>query len=335
MSHEPQWCPVYRPTRADFQRPFVDYVQEIFRENPDLPMFKVVPPPNWRPRRTKFPDLKDVKIHTPIKQHAFGSRGSYRCVFMEQKEMTVADFKRAAEDESHMPNEALRRKLKEAKDEAEADALLERSFWGSVTLNPPLYGADTPVSFFDSKLTYGWNMSDLGDLLKTADVPDVPGVTTPMTYFGMWRSFFGWHKEDKDLLSMNYLHFGAPKFWYCVSPKDSPKFDRMSQSLYPHHYKSCKQFIRHKDVMISPALLRTHGIPFVQAKQEENEFVVLNAAAYHSGFNMGFNCAEAINFATPDWIETGKVAEGCTCRKDTVHISMRLFDPEWTGVSVD
>jgi hypothetical protein len=37
------------------------------------------------------------------------------------------------------------------------------------------------------------------------------GVTTPMTYFGMWRSFFGWHKEDADLLSINYLHFGAPK----------------------------------------------------------------------------------------------------------------------------
>jgi hypothetical protein len=29
-----------------------------------------------------------------------------------------------------------------------------------------------------------------------------------------------------------------------------------------------------------------------QARQEPNEFIVLNAAAYHAGYNMGFNCAE-------------------------------------------
>lgn len=50
-----------------------------------------------------------------------------------------------------------------------------------------------------------------------------------MTYFGMWRSFFGWHKEDFDLLSINYLHFGDPKMWYCVSPKHQDKFERMAQ----------------------------------------------------------------------------------------------------------
>ena len=56
---------------------------------------------------------------------------------------------------------------------------MERSFWSGLTLNPPLYGADTPVSFFDPKLAYGWNLRDLGDLLRTKDVPHIPGGPGP------------------------------------------------------------------------------------------------------------------------------------------------------------
>ncbi|XP_023230236.1 uncharacterized protein LOC111630378 [Centruroides sculpturatus] len=46
---------------------------------------------------------------------------------------------------------------------------------------------------------------------------------------------------------------------------------------------------------------------------------------YHAGFNHGFNCAESTNFAMPRWIEYGKRALQCTCRKDCVKISMDVF----------
>ena len=64
---------------------------------------------------------------------------------------------------------------------------MERDFWKSVTQDPPLYGADTPVSFFRENLTWGWNLRSLGCLLSQCCVPAVPGVTSPMTYFGMWK----------------------------------------------------------------------------------------------------------------------------------------------------
>uniref|UniRef100_A0A7S3R422 JmjC domain-containing protein n=2 Tax=Dunaliella tertiolecta TaxID=3047 RepID=A0A7S3R422_DUNTE len=346
----PNWCPTLRPTEAEFRQPFVEYVSEVFRKDPGLPMFKVVPPPGWRPRRNNFPDLKSVRIDTPIRQHAFGQRGAYRCMFVEHKPLQVSEFRDITLQEAdriigHKGQAGsaaaggvvsqTSRRLESRRALHDGEDIMERSFWSSVTLNPPLYGADTPYSFFDLHIPYGWNLRNLGDLLKTKGVPEIPGVTTPMTYFGMWRSFFGWHKEDADLYSVNFHHFGAPKVWYCVSPADQGKMERMAEGLFPEEARECSDFMRHKDILISPNLLRTNNIAYTQAKQQPGEFIVLNAAAYHGGFNLGFNCAEAVNFATEDWIDVGKAASRCLCKKDCVRISMTLFDPDWNSDSED
>lgn len=47
---------------------------------------------------------------------------------------------------------------------------------------------------------------------------NLPGITTAMLYAGMWRSMFAFHVEDVNLYSINYLHRGDPKSWYCVPP---------------------------------------------------------------------------------------------------------------------
>ena len=65
-----------------------------------------------------------------------------------------------------------------------------------------------------------------------------------------------------------------------------------------------------------------------QVRQAAGEFVVLNAGAYHSGFNLGFNCAEAVNFATTAWLAAGQAASRCDCAclgDDAVRLDMRLF----------
>ncbi|EFN59438.1 hypothetical protein CHLNCDRAFT_137990 [Chlorella variabilis] len=342
------FCPTLRPTRAAFEKPFCDYVREVFAKNPDLPCFKVIPPKGWAPRKAPL-DLERIRINTPIKQHVFGKSGAYVCILEEQRGMTAADFKRlAARKEHQAPAKGGCLLLVLGHRD---DHLSERAFWSGVTNSPPLYGADTPISLFDSRVAWGWNLRHLGCMLQDGEyeVPDIPGVTSPMTYFGMWKSFFGWHKEDIDLYSVNYLHFGAPKVWYCVSPRDNPKFDAMAQALYPDLHRACHGFMRHKDILISPRMLRSYNVPYIQAKQEAGEFIVLNAAAYHAGFNLGFNCAggcgargcavepQAVNFAMEDWVEAGKAAVPCTCSAlpQGVQLDMGIFCPELREESSD
>jgi hypothetical protein len=50
--------------------------------------------------------------------------------------------------------------------------------------------------------------------------------------------------------------------WYCVAPSQRAKFERMAQSLYPELHRGCRSFMRHKDVLLSPQMLKTYGVEY-------------------------------------------------------------------------
>jgi len=153
----------------------------------------------------------------------------------------------------------------------------------------------------------------------------IPGVTQPYLYVGVWRSLFGWHKEDVDLYSINYLHHGKPKFWYSVDLDSNEAFEKLANTHFKDLYRECPEFLRHKTTLIEPKILLANGIKMHKVVQHEREFVIARAKAYHSGFNSGFNIAEAVNFALPDWIPVGKEAGFCNCVHDSVRIDMDVF----------
>ncbi|KAH2503326.1 hypothetical protein KXW70_000942 [Aspergillus fumigatus] len=207
---------------------------------------------------------------------------------------------------------------------------LETAYWKSLMFNNPLYGADMPGSLFDDSTT-SWNVAKLPNLLDVIG-QKVPGVNTAYLYLGMWKATFAWHLEDVDLYSINYIHFGAPKQWYSISQEDAPLFEQVMKSIWPSDAKSCDQFLRHKTYLVSPSILKSqYGITVNKLVHYEGEFVITYPYGYHSGFNLGYNCAESVNFATEKWLDYGRVAKKCNCEADSVWIDVDEIERKLRG----
>lgn len=209
-------------------------------------------------------------------------------------------------------------------------AELENHYWRSLGFNQPMYAADMPGSLFDDSVT-SWNVAHLENLLDVLGTK-VPGVNTAYLYMGMWKATFAWHLEDVDLYSINYIHFGAPKQWYSISQEDARKFEKAMKQIWPVDSKNCDQFLRHKTYLISPDVLqKQYGVKVNKLVHYEGEFVITFPYGYHSGYNIGYNCAESVNFATESWLEYGKLAKKCNCETDNVWVDVNEIERKMRG----
>ncbi|XP_075823645.1 lysine-specific demethylase 4D-like [Microtus pennsylvanicus] len=302
------------PTMSEFSdfRKYIAYMESQGAHRAGLA--KVIPPKEWRARQS-YEDVSDMVIGTPLQQVVSGRAGVFTQFHKKRKAMTVGQYRDLANSKKYRTPPHVNFED------------LERKYWKNRYFGSPIYGADVSGSLFDEN-TQHWNVGHLGsllDLLKQECGIVIEGVNTPYLYFGMWKTTFAWHTEDMDLYSINYLHFGEPKTWYAVPPEHGRRLERLARQLFPGSSQGCQAFMRHKVALISPTVLKENGIPFARMTQEAGEFMVTFPYGYHAGFNHGFNCAEAINFATPRWIDYGKVATQCSCGGARVSFPMDVF----------
>ncbi|KAL1662160.1 jumonji superfamily protein, partial [Schizophyllum commune] len=204
---------------------------------------------------------------------------------------------------------------------------LERHYWRNCGMGKsPWYGADTQGSLFTPDTT-AWNVSCLPSYLTRllpSSSQGLPGVNTPYLYFGMWRATFAWHVEDMDLFSINYIHFGAPKFWYAIPQGRAGAFETTMRNFFPREPTQCSQFLRHKSFLVSPKNLASYSCRPNTLVQHAGEFVITYPRGYHAGFNLGLNCAESVNFALESWVKLGRKARACNCVGDRQVPSVRI-----------
>lgn len=91
---------------------------------------------------------------------------------------------------------------------------------------------------------------------------------------------------------------------------------------FPKDTSQCPQFLRHKSFLASPTLLAQSSCRPNFLVQREHEFVITFPRGYHAGFNLGFNCAESVNFALESWVELGRRAKACQCVADRYFLSI-------------
>ncbi|KFB37556.1 AGAP011180-PA-like protein [Anopheles sinensis] len=307
---------VFRPTWDEF-KDFAKYIEYIESQGAHKAgLAKIIPPPEWKPRKNGY-NLDDINltIPAPICQVVAGKQGLYQQLNIQKNPLTVKQFQELALSERYNTPK-----------HTDFDDL-ERKYWKNITYVAPIYGADISGSITDTDCDV-WNINRLGTILDFVNEDygiSIDGVNTAYLYFGMWKTTFAWHTEDMDLYSINYLHFGEPKTWYAVPPEHGRKLEKLAKNSFPASNKNCSSFLRHKMTLISPQILKQHGIPYDKVTQEANEIMITFPYGYHAGFNHGFNCAESTNFAMPRWIEYGKRTSQCYCSTEMVKILMDTF----------
>ncbi|XP_016297956.1 lysine-specific demethylase 5B-like [Sinocyclocheilus anshuiensis] len=208
--------------------------------------------------------------------------------------------------------------------------LVEKEFWRLVsTIEEDVtveYGADIASKDFGSGfpvkngtfkvspveedyLSNGWNLNNMPVLdasVLTHVTADICGMKLPWLYVGMCFSSFCWHIEDHWSYSINYLHWGEPKTWYGAPGYAAEQLENVMKSLAPELFESQPDLLHQLVTIMNPNVLMEHGVPIYRTNQCAGEFVITFPRAYHSGFNQGFNFAEAVNFCTADWMPLGR-----------------------------
>uniref|UniRef100_A0A668AKT3 [histone H3]-trimethyl-L-lysine(4) demethylase n=1 Tax=Myripristis murdjan TaxID=586833 RepID=A0A668AKT3_9TELE len=208
--------------------------------------------------------------------------------------------------------------------------LVEREFWRLVSsieedvtveygadIHSKEFGSGFPMNNGKRHLTKeeeeyarcGWNLNVMPVLEQSVLChinADISGMKVPWLYVGMVFSAFCWHIEDHWSYSINYLHWGEPKTWYGVPSVAAERLEEVMKKLTPELFEFQPDLLHQLVTIMNPNILMAHGVPVVRTNQCAGEFVITFPRAYHSGFNQGYNFAEAVNFCTADWLPAGR-----------------------------
>ncbi|KAF9589834.1 hypothetical protein IFM89_028769 [Coptis chinensis] len=361
-------APVFYPTEEEF-KDTLGYIAKIRQEAEPYGICRIVPPPSWKPpcllkekniwQRAKFSTRVQQVDKLQNRESMKKKSRDEKFGFHSGPDFTLSDFQRYANDfkECYFGIQDRMDDTKPTSVEPRKSGIpsiedIEGEYWRIVEKPSEevevYYGADLETGIFgsgfpkasclvnkcdlDQYVTSGWNLNNFPRLqgsLLSFEREDISGVLVPWLYFGMCFSSFCWHVEDHHLYSLNFLHCGDPKLWYGVPEGHAEHLENAMKKNLPDLFEEQPDLLHELVTQLSPSILRSEGVPVYRVVQHSGEFVLTFPRAYHSGFNCGFNCAEAVNVAPVDWLSHGQSAVELyseQCRKTSLSHDKLLFE---------
>lgn len=268
---------------------------------------KVIPPKGFDSGFRGIP--RDFKLNSIIKRKSVflysGKDYAYEVAFENRDQKTFGKYYD-------------RLKKKEIKDKLSVKEIkkIEDSTWKAIRNNRiNSYSSDQNKSLFSDSCQYGnlnkFTMAE--SFLHTKTIEYIEGIHSPYSYVGDIHTVFPLHLEDFDLYAINFLHLGQ-KFWYVIPGSQLEKLEALVNRFAQDSDIICNNFLRHKSLMIPPSVLKANGILFSRVVQEKDQFIIIFSGGFHTGFNCGYNIAEAINFGAEGWLEDYPKFRLCNCK---------------------
>jgi len=321
--------PIYEPTAEEFRQPIslINKLREMGYEK--YGCVKLRAPDEWNPEFSLALQNKKIATRTQVLQNLIKGK-SFK---QNTNSYTLNEYENFANNfkENYKPKASFN-----FKDEYRSN---EFEYWATVEdpqfQDEPVaieYAADLPsmrygsafptsqrnklheINTIDDERVHPFNLNNLihahNSLFQiiTRKFENISGITSPWVYAGMMFASFCWHMEDLYMYSVNYMHKGAAKTWYCIPSSHKEEFEHVIKEKY------CELFIFHPDLLynivltMNPLELVKRNIPVYRTEQHPREFIITFPKVYHAGFSHGFNVAEAVNIATPDWIPFANIA---------------------------
>lgn len=293
----------FHATWADMKN-FKKFICKIEKECEGQCAVKIVPPFKRKPSSKNFKN--DEKLKTVIVQGSekivTNDGVGFELSYNEAKEMTYREFRQAI---------AKNEQMEQTTEEREDRAWRKLEEGGKLSL----YAMYNQISLFDESSKFmNLNAFTTAESLIHKKGVKLDGITKPYVYIGSWPTYFGFHLEDGNLNSINYLHRGSPKIWYFVPITEHHKLEALANKFGKAVLTTCNNFLRLKALLIPPSVLKSENIRFARIIQNPGEYIVSLAGGYHSGFNCGWNEAESINFGSERWLQLFPDFIPCGCK---------------------